>query len=82
MGIGFLPWEKWLPPYIYGPLMCVGAILGLCFSRPLRWWEALLLPFAGLMGAWATWVWFKQGRNIFAESTEASPPQKNEESAK
>ena len=81
MGIGFLPWEKWLPPYIYGPLMCVGSMLGLYFSRPLRWWELLLLPLAALMGACATWVWFKEGRNIFNEATEGEPPAKVDKSS-
>jgi hypothetical protein len=81
MGIEFLPWEKWLPPFIYGPLMCVGSILVLCFSHPFRWWEALLLPCATLLGAWATWVWFKEGRNIFKEATDGPPSAKADDSS-
>jgi hypothetical protein len=67
MGIGLLPWEKWLPPWLYGPLIFVGSIFGLFYSQDLHWWEYLLLPMAALMGAWATWVWFKHRRNIFDE---------------
>jgi hypothetical protein len=79
MGLAFLPWERWLPPYIYGPLMCVGSILLLIFSRPLRWWEFVLLPLSAAFGAWVTWAWFAQGRNVLKEMTgSASPPDDRE----
>lgn len=65
MILGVLPWEKWLPPYVFGPLLCMIAGAVLVFSRPLSWWELLLMPVAGIWGAWGTWVWFKTGRNVF-----------------
>jgi hypothetical protein len=40
-GLGLLPWEKWLPPYVYGPLLCIGSILILVFV-PTVWWERIL----------------------------------------
>lgn len=79
--MGFLPWEKWLPPYIYGPLMCAGSILILCFSRPLRWWEFLILPLGAFTGAVVTWVWLKEGRNIFNDASDTTPLAKKNKSA-
>jgi hypothetical protein len=78
VGLGFLPWEKWLPPYIYGPLLFAISVAGLLFERPLRWWF-VLLPFSAGLGAWATWVWFKEGRNIFDETTDNSSKTKDGE---
>jgi hypothetical protein len=69
MGLAFLPWEKWLPPYIFGPLLCVISLVGVWNFKGLSLWACLLLPFAGLWGAWGTWVWFTTGRNVFADET-------------
>ena len=30
--LAFLPWEKWLPPYVFGPLVCIGSICLLVFA--------------------------------------------------
>lgn len=68
MGLGFLPWEKWLPPYVFGPLMCVGCGLVLMYTIGLRWWEILLLGFGAVFGALGTLVWFMTRRNIFDSS--------------
>lgn len=62
--MGFLPWEKWLPPCIYGPLLCLGSIALIVFSQPLRWWEWVMLPLAACIGALVTWVWITTGRNL------------------
>ena len=66
--LGLLPWEKWLPPYVFGPLMLVGETCVLVFDRPLAWWKILLLGFGALWGAVGTWIWFATGRNIFNDS--------------
>ena len=71
--IGLLPWEKWLPPYVYGPALCLISILCLIFDHNLSWWEIVILPFSGLLGAWGTWVWLSSRRNIFDLSGEADP---------
>ena len=63
--MGFLPWEKWLPPYVYGPLLCVGSIW-LLIDSP-GWWALLFAPL-GAFGAWGTWVWFRNRRNVFWEA--------------
>ena len=68
----FLPWEKWLPAWIVGPAFCVVSIALLVFDRNLHWWEYILLPLAALLGAWATYVWFKEGRHIFREADRAA----------
>lgn len=74
----FLPWEKWLPAWIVGPGMCVGAITALVLGRNLHWWNYVLLPLAALMGVYATYVWFKTGRHIFRDD-ESQTPAGNEE---
>jgi hypothetical protein len=63
--LGFFPWEKLFPPYIFGPLLCIGAICVLVFARGLSWWEIVLDGCAAALGAWGTWVWLSAGRNIF-----------------
>jgi hypothetical protein len=62
--LGLLPWEKWLPPYVYGPLLCAGSIAFILFSQTVSWWEWVLLPLAACMGAAVTWVWVTTGRNL------------------
>ena len=64
MGGFLLPWEK-LPPYVFGPLLCIGAICVLVFARHLSWWEIVLNGCAAALGAWGTWVWLSSGQNIF-----------------
>jgi hypothetical protein len=63
-----LPWEKWLPAWLVGPLLVVSAVCGLFLDRQLRWWEYIALPVAGLLGAWTTYAWLKDGRHIFREA--------------
>jgi protein-S-isoprenylcysteine O-methyltransferase Ste14 len=65
MGLAFLPWEKWLPPYILGPLMFFGGIFAFAFLHEPSWWQYLLMPITTGFGAWGTWVWFTTGKNIF-----------------
>ena len=67
MGIGFLPWEKWLPAWVLGPLLIVISVAALAFDGNLHWWEYILLPLVGLLGVWQTWVWFKEGRNVLRD---------------
>ena len=64
--LGLLPWEEWLPPYVVGPVMCIGSIAVLVEKSSLAWWEMLLLPLAGIYGAWGTWRWFRYGNNVFS----------------
>ena len=49
---GLLPWERWLHPLIYGPLLTVIAIWGMYAKTSLDWWVWLLLGGAALFGAW------------------------------
>jgi hypothetical protein len=63
--MGFLPWEKWLPPYVFGPLLCIGSACVLGFARDLHWWNIALLGFGIVYSAWGTWVWISTRRNIF-----------------
>lgn len=65
--MGFLPWEKWLPAWLLGPLMCIGSLVLLVISRERSWWEYIVFPVCSLLGAAQTWVWFKTGRNILNE---------------
>ena len=80
--MGFLPWEKWLPPYIFGPLICLGSIYALVTDTNLATWEIVVLPLAAVMGAWGTWVWFSTGRNIFDYSQKVDPTQQEPEKSK
>ena len=64
--LGFLPWEKWLPAYVFGPLLCVGAAGVLVFNRGMHWWQTPIYGVGVIFGAWGTWTWFRTGRNIFA----------------
>jgi hypothetical protein len=66
--LGFLPWEKWLPAYVFGPFMCVGSICVLALARDLSWWKLLSAGFGIIFGALGTWIWFSTGRNIFWHS--------------
>ena len=59
--LGFLPWEKWLPPYVFGPLICVASACVLGLERDLHWWNIVLLGFGIVYGAWGTWVWILLG---------------------
>jgi len=63
--LGFLPWEKLFPPYVFGPLICLGSACILALDRDLRWWHIAGCVFCIIWGAWGTWVWFRSGRNIF-----------------
>ena len=55
MGVGFLPWEKLIPDWLKGPLLCIWSILTLTLSERLSWWEYMLLPAALVVGIWLTW---------------------------
>jgi hypothetical protein len=79
MGLGLLPWDKWLPPYIFGPLLFLGAILLLTFASDLHWWDYVVLPGASALGAWTTWMWFKYRRDIFkSDEPDVSTERRNE----
>jgi hypothetical protein len=65
MGLGFLPWEKILPPYILGPLLCLLSLLPLLSIRNVSWLVVVLAPFTFLFGAWGTYVWFTRRENVF-----------------
>jgi hypothetical protein len=66
--IGFLPWEEWLPPYVFGPLICIGSIVISVGEAPLSWWQMLGVVFCVIFGALGTGVWIATGRNIFVLS--------------
>lgn len=72
MSLGLLPWEKWLPPYVIGSLLCIGGISVLVFSDDLDGWKPALCVIAAAFGAYGTWIWFKERRNIFDPSATAS----------
>lgn len=75
----FLPWEEWLPAWIVGPAMCLGAIVALASDRNLQWWDYVLLPPVSLLGAWVTYVWFKEGRHIFRDAEPPAQAVRNED---
>ena len=62
-----LPWERWLPAWIVGPAMCIGAVWALASGLHLHWWDYVLLPPAAVTGVYTTYVWFKQGRHFFRD---------------
>jgi len=66
--LGFLPWEKWLPPYVFGPLLCIGSGWVLFFSPALSWWKISLCVFGIVFGAIGTGIWFATRRNVFDAS--------------
>ena len=66
--MGFLPWEEWLPPYVFGPLICIGSICIYVFAGTLSWWQMLGVAFCVIYGALGTCVWIATGRNIFVLS--------------
>lgn len=51
----YLPWEKLLPPYVYGPLMCIGSVAYLFLGEPKHWWGYVMAVASCLTGAWITW---------------------------
>ena len=64
--LGLLPWEKWLPPYVFAPLLCVGsAVLFFMSLSDPHWWELVFLPLASIFGGWGSWRWFKYRENVF-----------------
>jgi len=63
--LGLFPWEKWLPPYVFGPLISIGSICIFVFARPLSWSQLLGVGFCVIYGTWGTWVWISTRRNIF-----------------
>lgn len=73
--LGLLPWEKWLPPWLIGPLMVIIGIGALLWSQDLAWWQWLLLPMCAIYGGWGTWVWFTARRNIFNANNNEPPGQ-------
>ncbi len=85
MLLGLLPWEKWLPPYVYGPLACATSLYMLFFSDPVVWWKVVVFVPVLLWGSWGTWTWFQTGRNVFvmgpvSKSKDSQPaPQSNDE---
>jgi hypothetical protein len=73
MGLGFLPWEKWLPPYVYGPAFIAISLLLVFSDEPGSWWHYALLLFAFAHGTWVTWMWIRHGRNVLKELDSTSP---------
>ena len=69
-----LPWEKWLPAWLLGPILVVIAVGALVFDKRLSWWGWILLPLTAVVGAWGTWVWFARGENIFNPSLTSVKP--------
>ena len=63
------PWEKFLPPWLLGPILVAIGIYALVFdARRLAWWDWMLLPGVIAFGAWGTWAWFAKGENVFRTS--------------
>jgi hypothetical protein len=77
--IGLLPWERWLPPYVFGPFLCLGSIAFLVWGGEHSWWKVVLLAMGGSFGAWGTWTWLRKRENVFAIS---APSKRPEEKAK
>lgn len=73
--IGLLPWEKILPPYVLGPVICLLSMIPLFSEEKMPWYLVALMPFSFLFGAWATYVWFKRRENVF----DMSPKKAGEE---
>jgi hypothetical protein len=73
--LGFLPWEKWLPPYIYGPLISVGSICILVFFPDLSRWQTIGCWFCIIFGLVGTAMWLSTRRNIFDV---AAPPARDQ----
>jgi len=63
--LGCLPWEKWLPPYIVGPLLCAISTIPLFSDEKLPWYLVLAMPFCFAFGAWGTYVWVARRENVF-----------------
>ena len=49
--LGLFPWEEWLPPYVFGPLISIGSICIFVFARPLSWWQLQGIGFCVIYGA-------------------------------
>jgi len=65
MGLGLLPWERWLPPYVYGPLLFCGCIAVLIYQSSRAWWEWIVLPLGAVYGFLGTCAWIAYRANIF-----------------
>ena len=63
--LGFLPWERWLHPMIYGPLMTLVSIWVLYDKASPTWWQWLLFGSTAVLGVWGTFQWVVGRRNIF-----------------
>ena len=74
--MGFLPWERWLPPYIYGPLLSVASICILTLRTQIQWWEWIVCPMSFGLGIYCTWIWFKTGKSIFVYDNDELEAQK------
>jgi hypothetical protein len=70
----FFPWEKFLPPWLLGPLLVAVGIWAMATGRNLAWWHWVLLPIAVAVGAWGTWMWFAKGENVFKTSKRSDQP--------
>jgi hypothetical protein len=44
MGLGLVPWEKWLPPYAVGLIYLVPTILCAMALPRWKWGEFILIP--------------------------------------
>jgi hypothetical protein len=75
VGLAFLPWERWRPPYVYGPIFILMPSLLFFAEEPPAWWHYLLAVFALFHGAWVTWMWARHGRNVLRETGGEAPHQ-------
>jgi hypothetical protein len=65
--IGLLPWEKWLPAWVLGPVLCVGSVVLLVLGGEHAWWQYILFSIAAIVGAAQFLVWVRTGRNILQD---------------
>ena len=67
--LGLLPWERWLPPQVYGPLIAAGSIWALSAQAcSLAWWEWVLFGLGAVYGVGGTVYWAVTRRNLFDNS--------------
>ncbi len=60
----FLPWEKWLPRWLHGPIHCAVAVIGVVASHDqLGWFGWLGAAFLFFVGLLLTYAWFIDRRN-------------------
>ncbi len=63
--LGLLPWERWLHPLVYGPLLAGASIWALHANPSVAWWEWLLLGAGAVFGIAGSLHWLLTRRNLF-----------------